>query len=120
MELKYLEKYAPQARIDFIRAVTDRAGKLGLTEENIADATLSGDAMIINGVDFPIRLASLRNTLIARINSEGFQSVMEHAAYSWFNRLVAIRFMELHGYLDHDYKVLAALPEAMTRKFSAT
>jgi hypothetical protein len=27
--------------------------------------------------------------------------------YTWFNRLVAIRFMELHGYLDHGYRVLS-------------
>ena len=28
-------------------------------------------------------------------------------AYTWFNRFVAIRFMELHGYLDHGYRVLS-------------
>src|SRR5690606_12529942 len=28
-------------------------------------------------------------------------------AYTWFNRLVAIRFMELHGYLEHGYRVLS-------------
>ena len=32
---------------------------------------------------------------------------MEAIAYTWFNRLVAIRFMELHGYLDHGYRVLS-------------
>ena len=32
---------------------------------------------------------------------------MEALAYTWFNRLVAIRFMELHGYLDHGYRVLS-------------
>ena len=32
---------------------------------------------------------------------------MEAMAYTWFNRLVAIRFMELHGYLDHGYRVLS-------------
>ena len=32
---------------------------------------------------------------------------MEALAYTWFNRFVAIRFMELHGYLDHGYRVLS-------------
>jgi hypothetical protein len=32
---------------------------------------------------------------------------MEALAYTWFNRLVAIRFMELHGYLEHGYRVLS-------------
>ena len=32
---------------------------------------------------------------------------MEALAYTWFNRLVAIRYMELHGYLEHGYRVLS-------------
>ena len=32
---------------------------------------------------------------------------MEAVAYTWFNRFVAIRFMELHGYLDHGFRVLS-------------
>ena len=32
---------------------------------------------------------------------------MEAMAYTWFNRLVAIRYMELHGYLEHGYRVLS-------------
>ena len=35
-----------------------------------------------------------------RIKRHGFEQTMEALAYTWFNRLVAIRFMELHGYLD--------------------
>jgi hypothetical protein len=43
---------------------------------------------------------------------------MEAAAYTWFNRFAAIRFMELHGYLDHGFRVLShpggsALPEIL-------
>jgi len=33
---------------------------------------------------------------------------MEAIAYTWFNRFAAIRYMELHGYLDHGYRVLRA------------
>jgi hypothetical protein len=32
---------------------------------------------------------------------------MEHIAYTWFNRFCAIRFMELHDYLDHGLRVLS-------------
>ena len=35
---------------------------------------------------------------------------MEAVAYTWFNRLAAIRYMELHGYLDHGYRVLSPSP----------
>jgi hypothetical protein len=39
--------------------------------------------------------------------SKAFGQTMEALAYTWFNRLVAIRFMELHGYLEHGYRVLS-------------
>src|SRR5205823_6634279 len=45
-----------------------------------------------------------------RIQRHGFGPTMEALAYSWFNRLVAIRFMELHGYLDHGYRLLSPRP----------
>src|SRR5206468_1008651 len=43
-----------------------------------------------------------------RVQRDGFEQTMEAMAYTWFNRLVAIRFMELHGFLDHGYRVLSA------------
>ena len=42
-----------------------------------------------------------------RVKRDGFGPTMEAMAYTWFNRLVAIRYMELHGYLDHGYRVLS-------------
>ena len=42
-----------------------------------------------------------------RITRHGFEQTMEAMAYTWFNRFAAIRFMELHGYLDHGYRVLS-------------
>jgi hypothetical protein len=42
-----------------------------------------------------------------RITRHGFEPTMEAIAYTWFNRFAAIRFMELHGYLEHGYRVLS-------------
>ncbi|KKK77717.1 hypothetical protein LCGC14_2850790, partial [marine sediment metagenome] len=44
------------------------------------------------------------------IRKDGRKQVIEQVAYTWFNRFVAIRFMELHGYLDHGYRVLSPSP----------
>ena len=49
----------------------------------------------------------MRKRLQERVDHEGFDHVMEAMAYTWFNRLVAIRYMELHGYLDHGFRVLS-------------
>lgn len=43
-----------------------------------------------------------------KVEHLGFAQAMEQAAYSWFNRLCAIRYMELKGYLDHGRRVLSA------------
>lgn len=102
-----LKNYAPQARRDFIQAVTDRAAFYGLTEKKIEPITENGDVAIIGGRAFPRSIVSKRNMLEARIAEQGFARTMEAMAYTWFNRLVAIRYMELHAYLDHGYRVLS-------------
>ena len=107
-----LKNYAPQARRDFIQAITDRAAHYGLTANNIADVTAEqGDVAIIGGKPFHRSILAKRERLIERIKQTGFANTMEAIAYTWFNRFVAIRFMELHGYLDHGSRVLSH-PEA--------
>src|SRR5207249_4604308 len=48
-----------------------------------------------------------RRRLDERIARQGFHVVVEEVAYTWFNRFTAIRYMELHGYLDHGFRVLS-------------
>ena len=102
-----LKTYAPQARRDFIQAVTDRAAFYGLTDKKIESITENGDVAIIGGRAFPRAIAPKRKALEERIAQYGFMQTIEAIAYTWFNRLVAIRYMELHGYLDHGYRVLS-------------
>lgn len=102
-----LKNYAPQARRDFIQAMTDRAAYFGLTATKIEPVAEKGDVAVIGGRSFPRAVAKKRKALEDRIKKQGFGPTMEAMAYTWFNRLVAIRFMELHGYLDHGYRVLS-------------
>ncbi|NBK22830.1 MAG: BREX-1 system adenine-specific DNA-methyltransferase PglX, partial [Spirochaetia bacterium] len=37
----------------------------------------------------------------------GFDQLVERIAFTWFNRFTALRYMELHGFLDHGYRVLS-------------
>lgn len=102
-----LKKYAPQARQDFIQAITNRAAQFGITKDGNVAGEVQGDLFILNGKAFPRSVANQRNRLIARIAHEGFGHVMEAVAYTWFNRFLAIRYMELHHYLDHGCRVLS-------------
>ena len=116
MNLAKLKVYAPKARQEFIQAVTDRAALHGLKEEAgvlIALPILEkGDGVVIAGKVFPRKVAEQRKALERRIQEHGFSQTMEALAYTWFNRLVAIRYMEVHGYLDHGYRVLSPSPHA--------
>ncbi len=107
MNRNKLKAYAPKARRDFIKAVKDRAAFYGLTKKKIEPVTVQGDVAIIGGKPFPKDVAEKRGRLEERIGREGFEQVMEAMAYTWFNRFVAIRFMEVHGYLEHGYRVFS-------------
>ena len=107
MNRSQLEAYAPQARLDFIQAMRDRAAFYGLTAKTIEPVVERGDVVVIAGREHPRTVAKTRKQLEDRITRYGFEQTMGALAYTWFNRFVAIRYMELHGYFDHGYRVLS-------------
>ena len=107
MNLNNLEAYAQKARRDFIAAVTDRAAFYGLTAKSIEPVVEKGDVTLIGARAFPRNVAEPRKRLEKQIRRNDFEQVMEAMAYTWFNRFAAIRYMELHGYLEHGYRVLS-------------
>lgn len=102
-----LKNYAPNARRDFIAAVTARASKFGISNGEPVPMQEQGDVVMIGGEAFPKKVGVQRKALVRCINLHGFNQTMEEVAYTWFNRFLAIRFMELHGYLDHGHRVLS-------------
>ena len=127
MNTNALKKYAIQARRDFLAAIADRAAQLGIAapkgkvkEAVISPAQVTGGAVVIDGISHPLAIAEARQRVVEAIEARGYRAVIEQVAYTWFNRFVALRFMELHGYLDHGLRVLsnpgdAAVPEAVER-----
>lgn len=111
MNKSNLKSYAPQARKDFIAAVKARANLLGLSDDNgtlkVAEASVSGDVAIIAGREWPAKVEKQRQALIQKMRSTSFTQTIEAVAYTWFNRFVALRYMELHDYLEHGFRVLS-------------
>ncbi|MCA9633384.1 MAG: BREX-1 system adenine-specific DNA-methyltransferase PglX [Myxococcales bacterium] len=107
MNTTQLKNYAPAARKAFIAAVKAQAAKVGVTARETAAAKLEGDVLLVAGQAFPKAIAPARRKLTDRVRAHGFEPTMEAIAYTWFNRFAAIRYMELHGYLDHGYRVLS-------------
>jgi len=106
MNKNKLKVYAPRAREEFIKVVSERAALYGITEKKIEPCEIKGDYAFISGKPFSKSIEKSRDELIERIEFEGFTQVVEEVAYTWFNRFAAIRFMELNGYLTHGYRVL--------------
>ncbi|MGX9367229.1 BREX-1 system adenine-specific DNA-methyltransferase PglX [Desulfoplanes sp. PS50] len=107
MNKSILKSYAPSARKEFIQVISDRAKALGLSEDRIEPVEIKGDLAFIAGTPFPKDIATHRKNLEERIRVRGFSQLMEEIAYTWFNRLCALRYMELHDYLGHGYRVLS-------------
>lgn len=108
MNTSNIKKYAPKARNDFIAAIAKQAAKYGITDKSIEPVVEKGDLAVIGDSVFPSTVIKARTALAKKVEQLGFQQVVEQVAYSWFNRLCAIRYMELKGYLDHGRRVLSS------------
>ena len=108
MNTTNIKKYAPQARNDFIAAMRKQAAKYGITAEQILPAEQKGDLLLIGDTVFPLSVTKPREKLIKRIQASSFEQSIDYIAYSWFNRLCAIRYMECKGLLDHGRRVLSS------------
>ncbi|QKQ71851.1 BREX-1 system adenine-specific DNA-methyltransferase PglX [Acinetobacter sp. 10FS3-1] len=108
MNTSNIKKYAPQARNDFIAAMRKQAAKYGITADSILPAEQKGDLLLIGDQVFPLSVMKPRDKLIKRIQATSFEQTIDYIAYSWFNRLCAIRYMECKGLLDHGRRVLSS------------
>lgn len=118
MNTNKLKSYAPKARLAFMEAVTKRAAFLGLYADRIAEMTIDGDSAVIEGRVFTRKQGQQRSQLVQRIEAlgttngklvlkDGFNQFINETAFTWFNRLTAIRYMEVNEYLDHGFRVLS-------------
>ena len=94
MNKNAIKKFAIDARNKLIASVTDKAGMLGITPNNCSEA-------ITKGADFEVykTAAGTEGKLVDQIHARGFEAVVEEVAYTWFNRICAIRFMEVNDYM---------------------
>ena len=120
MNTKNLKAYAPKARTQFIDAVKKRAAHFGIYEDRIEDVRIEGGAAIIEGRAFTRKEGEQRKRLESKVVERGYDMFIREMAYTWFNRLAALRYMEIHDYFDHGFRVLShpansdGLPEILS------
>lgn len=114
MNKNAIKKFAIEARTKLIASVTDKAGMLGITEKSCSEPITKGADFevyqTVAGTEITLnkRQCEQRRRLVAQIESRGFEAVVEEVAYTWFNRICAIRFMEVNDYLPNRVRVLSS------------
>jgi len=98
-----IQKFAIWARKELITQVSQRAYQYGIDESGFGDAS----ADTLNGRLLTAEEKSQRQELIKQIKEKGYQQVMEEVAYTWFNRFIALRFMEVNNYLPSHIRVFS-------------
>lgn len=112
MNTSNIKKYAPVARKQFRDAVMQKLTTLGIEADKkgnlqISQATDLGDSVRYGQFTLEKSLTARRERLVKRAEKQGYEVLVEHIAYTWFNRFCAIRYMELHGYLDHGFRMMS-------------
>ncbi len=101
MDKAVLRNFAIESRKDLMEKI-DRKIKLFYIDEEFKKDN-RGDVIVLSNDKHTLTLTqkedSDREKLIKRIAELGYEQVVEEAAYTWFNRLIAIRYMEINDYL---------------------
>ena len=109
MNKSYLRNFAVAARNELIERIQQKAYELGITEDKVKKAQIeASDAIYINGKALDKIQVKQRNSLINKTQAKGYSQVIEEAAYTWFNRFCALRFMEVNDYLPTGVRVLSS------------
>ncbi len=140
MDKPAIKKFAVWARKKLIADTKYRAGLVGVTETTVAEplpqSTESVQFFDV-GLPQPYRIegdaVTQRQRFVAELNKEtakqgsytaAYQTVVDKVAYTWFNRLIAVRYMEVNDLLPSRTRVLSsadgrAEPQIVTSPFDA-
>lgn len=104
MNKKAIKNFAIWARRELIEKVTQKAKIYGIEkskEMKEMDTALNGQVLTSDE-------KKARKVLIEKIEKDGFDETIEEVAYTWFNRFIAIRFMEVNGYMPSHIRVFTS------------
>ena len=108
MNKNVLKTFAINARLELLARVRDRATFYGITDEKVKNNQIFASKVFqkLDGQLLSKNEIAQRNALLQRIQNNGYVQVMEEAAYTWFNRFIAIKYMEVHKLLPVDQRVI--------------
>lgn len=122
MDKNKIKKYAINARTELINAIKVKLATLGIDENEIQNklsiSTPDKEYYVDDNEANALTGAQIgwRKDIVAELNRHGYQEdsktaykdFVEEVAYTWFNRIIAIRFMEVNNYLPSRVRVLSS------------
>lgn len=103
MNKSAIQKFAMWARTTLMEQVAQRAYQYGITKDGYGEE----NAITVNGMALSPQEQSQRRELVREIQAKGYNQVVEEVAYTWFNRFIALRYMEVNNYLPSHIRVFS-------------
>lgn len=103
MNKSAIQKFAIWARTTLMEQVAQRAYQYGITKDGYGEE----NAVTVNGMALSPQEQSQRRELVREIQTKGYDQVVEEVAYTWFNRFIALRYMEVNNYLPSHIRVFS-------------
>ena len=103
MNKSAIQRFAIWARTELIAQVSQRAYQYGITKDGYGEQ----NAVTVGGRALTTDEQRQRKELVEQIRSKGYTQVMEEVAYTWFNRFIALRYMEVNNYLPSHIRVFS-------------
>ena len=121
MNKRKLQEFASWAKQNLEKQIELSLKKIGInSEQDIKRSRVEGDVTIVDGVEttFKKQFQHQREEIINRIKDDGYKHSIEQFASTWFNRIIALRFLEVHYYLDHGFKLFPKEPNTLPEVLS--
>ena len=101
MNKNAIKNYAVWARTELMKQVAQKAYEYDVTESSLPDYNTDN----VNGSLLTSDEKKQLNELITEVKKNGYEHVIEEVAYTWFNRFIALRYMEVNNYLPQRIRV---------------
>lgn len=116
MNKRKLQEFASWAKQNLERQIELSLKKIGINSDiDVKRSRIVGDVTTIDGIEttFNKQFHHQREEIVNHIKDDGFKHSIEQFASTWFNRIIALRFLEVHDYLDHGYKLFPREPNTL-------
>lgn len=109
MDKNKIKSFAIWARRKMIESVTEKAERIGIYKDKIDEAVSVQGGFKVQGKEEIFTMPKKhRDALVEQVTEKGFEQVMEEVAYTWFNRFMGLRYMEVNDYLPSGVRILSS------------